>query len=349
VAATTRTERRTAAAVLLAASVTLFGGCADKPPPAAPAAPTNHQRFAHTSLLDYVPAAGLRWLVVGRPNRLSAEPELASATGLVFSPERLDAFAEVTGIRLERLPMGVIAGYDLGTLYLAEIEGLEAPIVRARFSARLVEGGIVHERAGLHRIVGTTASGAVRALVTVDDRSVAFASGDASLARIVEAYARKHLRSPTALRGAALSLLPPLSDDTLVAFLAPGPFSNEWGGAAGGVLAATLAVSIEARMAAQGRLHATLTLAGAWGAGADTVEDAVQKLELAWSDLQKSPTGHLLGLDQASGHKASGNLQHLTLSTDLPVGPLARGLRDATSADVREILELDGPRSGSPP
>jgi hypothetical protein len=346
VAATTRTERRTAAAALLAASVALFGGCADKPPPSAPAAPTNHQRFAHTSLLEYVPAAGLRWLVVGRPNRLSADPELASAAGLVFAPERLDAFAEVTGIRLERLPMGVIAGYDLGTLYLAEIEGVEAPIVRARFSARLVEGGIVHERAGLHRIVGTTASGAVRALVTVDDRSVAFVGGDATLARIVEAYARKHLRSPTALRGAALSLLPPLSDDTLVAFLAPGPFSNEWGGAAGGVLAATLAVSIEARLAARGQLHATLTLAGAWE---ENVEEAVQKLELAWSDLQKSPTGHLLGLDQASGQKARGNLQHLTLSADLPVGPLARGLRDATSADVREILELDGPRSGSPP
>jgi hypothetical protein len=346
VAATTRTETRTAAAVLLAASVLLFGGCADKPPPSAPAAPTNHQRFAHTSLLDYVPAAGLRWLVVGRPNRLSADPELASAAGLVFAPERLDAFAEVTGIRLERLPMGVIAGYDLGTLYLAEIEGLEAPIVRARFSGRLVEGGIVHERSGLHRIVGTTPSGAVRALVTVDDRSVAFASGDATLARIVEAYARKHLRSPTALRGAALSLLPPLSDDTLVAFLAPGPFSNEWGGAAGGILAATLAVSIEARMATQGRLHTTLTLAGAWQ---EDVVDAVQKLELAWSDLQKSPTGHLLGLDQASGQKAWGNLQHLTLSADLPVGPLARGLRDATSADVREILELDGPRSGTAP
>ena len=277
---------------------------------------------------------------------MSADPELASATALVFAPERLDAFAEVTGIRLERLPMGVIAGYDLGTLYLAEIEGLEAPIVRARFSARLVEGGIVHERAGLHRIVGTTPSGAVRALVTVDDRAVAFASGDATLARVVEAYARKHLRSPTALRGAALSLLPPLSDDTLMAFLAPGPFSSEWGGAAGGILAATLAVSIEARVATHGRLHATLTLAGAWEASA---ADAVQKLELAWSDLQRSPTGHLLGLDQASGQKASGNLQHLTLSADLPVGPLARGLRDATSADVREILELDGSPSGTPP
>ena len=321
-------------------------GCAEQPPPATPTAPTNHQRFAHTSLLDYAPAAGLRWLVVGRPNRLSADPDLAAATGLVFAPERLDAFAEITGIRLERLPMGVIAGYDLGTLYLAEIEGFEAPIVRARFSARLVEGGIAHERPGLHRIVGTTTSGGVRALVTVDDRSVAFASGDAALARVVEAYARKQLRSPTALRGAALSLLPPLSEDTLAAFLAPGPFSSEWGGAAGGILAAALAVSIEARMAAHGRLHATLTLAGAWGVDAT---DAVQKLELAWSELQKSPTGHLLGLDQASGQTASGNLQHLTLSADLPVGPLARGLRHATSADVREILELDGGSAGSPP
>jgi ParB-like chromosome segregation protein Spo0J len=105
-------------------------------------------------------------------------------------------------------------------------------------------------------------------------------------------------------------------------------------------------VSIEAKRASAGQLRATLTLAGEWD---ENVDEALEKLELAWSDLQRSPTGILLGLDQASHKKTSANLQHLTLSADLLAGPLARGLRDATSSDVREILELDSHVPGSPP
>jgi hypothetical protein len=292
-----------------------------------------------------VPAAGLRWLVVGSPKALFAEPELSRNIALVMPPERLDGFAHSTGIRLDRLVMGAIAGYDFGTLYLAEIEGPEAARIRALFSAKLVEGGVAKNKEGLHRIVGTTASGGVRALVTVGDRYAAFASGDATLARIVEAYAENRLRSPTVLHGAGLRELGPRRSDVLASFLAPGPFSGEWGAAAGGVVASAHAVSIDASKGPQGRLRATLTLAGDW----DEVDGALEKLEVAWKELRESPTGRLLGLDEATGLEAKLDLQHLTLSADLPVGPLARGLRDATSADVREILELGGPASGTGP
>jgi len=179
----------------------------------------------------------------------------------------------------------------------------------------------------------------VRALVTVDERYLAFASGDSNLARIVEAYAQNRLRSPTVLHGAGLRELPPEAGDAVLAFLAPGPFSGEWAGAAGGVLASADAVSIEATKAPHGRLHATLTLAGRWTAD----ESALEKLELAWKELAESSTGRLLGLDQATALNARFHLQSLTLSADLAVGPLARGLRSATSADVREILELGAP------
>jgi hypothetical protein len=288
----------------------------------------------------------LRWLVVGNPSKLANDPELSPNVALVVAPERLEGFAEVTGIRLERLSAGAIAGYSLGNLYLAELEGAEAPEVRERFSARLAEGGVVHNRAGLQRIVGTNTKGSVQALVTVDDRLVAFAGGDATLARVVEAYAERRLRSPTALHGAGLRLLAPPAGDALLTFLAPGPFTNEWGGAAGGIVASTLAVSIEARKAPDGRLTATLMLAGDWSADGDK---ALHELERAWADLQASSTGHLLGLDKATPARGTANLQILTLSADLEAGPLARGLRDATSADVREILELDGAGPGTLP
>jgi hypothetical protein len=350
VATTTKTDRRRVAGALLSASLALVGfvesGCSREAPRApAPVASDRLPKTPRRALLDYAPAAGLRWLVVGRPRRLAATPEFEKSLALVFEPERLDAFAHATGIRLEGLPMGAVAGYDLGTLYLGELERPEAAVVRERFSSKLVEGGVVHRRQSLHRIVGTTASGAVRALVTVDDRYLAFAGGDTTLARVVEAYAENRLRSPTVLRGAGLRELPPLGADVLIAFLAPGPFSSEWGGAAGGVVAQAHALSIEGEHAGAARLRATLTLAGDWGDSKAVLE----KLEVAWKELRDSPTGQLLGLHLATNLATRADLQILTLSADLEVGPLARGLKDATVSDVREILQLDGHRPNAPP
>jgi hypothetical protein len=273
------------------------------------------------------------------------EAELAPSLATIIAPERLDAFAHATGFRLDRVTLGAIAGYDFGTLYLAELDGPEAPLVRARFSEKLVDGGLTRVRSGVYRIVGTTASGDVRALVTVEDRYIAFATGDSTLVRIVEAYAHDRLRSPTALRGAGLRDLPALSDDALIAFLAPGPFTNEWGNAASGVVASAEALSIVVTKAAAGRLRAKLTLAGDW----EQASEALAKLEIAWAELRTSPTGRLLGLEQANPLDPGTSPQFLTLSAEFEIGPLARGLRAATSADVREILELDAPSHEAPP
>ncbi|HEX6764984.1 MAG TPA: hypothetical protein VF103_05890, partial [Polyangiaceae bacterium] len=175
-ATTTTTDGRATgrlATSILAASFLVLGltasGCA-APAKSATATPPPAATFRGGTLLDYVPAAGLRWLVVGNPSKLANDPELSRSLSLVVAPERLDGFAAVTGIRLERLSAGAIAGYSLGNLYLAELEGAEAPTVRDRFSARLAEGGVAHSRGGLTRIVGTTTKGSVQALVTVDDR-----------------------------------------------------------------------------------------------------------------------------------------------------------------------------------
>jgi hypothetical protein len=342
VATTTKTDRRTIAIGLLGASLSLVGlggsGCSSRPAPKA-TAEAQHPAPSARGLLELAPAAGLRWLVVGSPARIRADRELARSVGEIFAPERLDAFAESSGFRLDRVKLGAIAGYDVGTLYLAELEGSEAPVVRARFSARLVDGGVARSRRGVHRIVGTTTSGAVRALVTVDDRYLAFASGDATLARVVEAYADGRLGSPTMLDGAGLRDLPSPAPDTLLAFFAPGPFEGEWAGAAGGTLASADAVSIEARRDPGPTLHVTLTLSGAW----EPSDNDLEKLTSAWTKLASSSTGLLLELDRASDFQSRFLPQFLTLSAHFPIGPLARGLRNATSSDVREILQLEAP------
>jgi hypothetical protein len=347
VATTTKTERFTRAVRVLGAITALVGlvgsGCTKgaAPPPAAEV----ERRPPPRALVDLAPAAGLRWLVMGRPRRIMGEAELAPSLATIVPPERLEAFAHSTGFRLDRVTLGAIAGYDFGTLYLAELDGSEAPLVRARFSEKLVDGGLTRVRSDVHRIVGTTASGDVRALVTVEDRYIAFATGDSTLVRIVEAYAHDRLRSPAALRGAGLRELPALSDDALIAFLAPGPFMNDWGHAADGVVASAEALSIVVTKASGGRLRAKLTLVGDW----EHASEALAKLEMAWAELRQSPTGRLLGIEQAKALNPEISPQFLTLSAEFEIGPLARGLRAATSADVREILELDAPPKDTPP
>jgi hypothetical protein len=49
-------------------------------------------------LTDYVPAAGLRWLLVGQPKSLAQSPELLTETNRLLSKERLDAFATSSGV-----------------------------------------------------------------------------------------------------------------------------------------------------------------------------------------------------------------------------------------------------------
>ena len=139
--------------------------------------------------LDYVPAAGLRWLIFAKPARISADPELSAAAAQVVPAERLAAFSQVTGVDVRQLEAAAIAGYDLGTLYVATLPATDGGVARRRFEERLTAGAIVrHPRPTIYRIAGTRA-GLPRVLVAVEDRLLAFATGDLTLGRVAVAYA----------------------------------------------------------------------------------------------------------------------------------------------------------------
>jgi hypothetical protein len=286
--------------------------------------------------LDHVPSAGLRWLVVGRPAELEKRPDLASLLGQLFPPVRLDAFRKVTGIDLAKLRRGAVAGFQLGTLYLAELGEPAASDVRERFAERLDEGGIArHPRPAVHRISGTSHE-SPRALLTVDDDFVAVAVDDVVLVKIVEAYAARRLRSPSALRGAALRDLPS-PGDALVALYAPGPFPEELARAARGVLAQTSSLAVTLRGAAQEELVATLTLEGDYS---PDPQEAGARLGSAFQDLCTSSTGTLIGLSQTGSPKIVADLHRLTLTATVPLRPLVRGLHTATHGNVHEIFDV---------
>jgi hypothetical protein len=298
------------------------------------------------SLLDHVPSAGLRWLVVGRPAGLEKRPDLASLLRELFSPVRLDAFRKVTGIDLTKVELGAVAAYQLGTLYLAELGEPTASDVRERFAAHLDEGGIARRpQPAVHRLAGTTRE-SPRALLTIDDDFVAVAVDDIVLVKIVEAYAARRLRSPSALRGVALRDLPPLPDDALVALYAAGPFAGELARAAQGVLAQTSALSITLKGGAPEELEASLTLAGDFSPDA---AEAGERLAAAFRELCSSSTGSLIGLSHAGSPKIVADLHQLTLTATLPLRPLVRGLRVAVSGDVYEIFDLVPPPPAGEP
>jgi hypothetical protein len=335
-------------ALALAALVLALGvaGCAPRPeatPRASAPTKATHPPLYRGNVLDYAPAAGLSWLLILRPERILRNATAAPNLARLIPEERWKAFEAATGIRVRDVPSAAVASYGLGTLYLAELPPGFAPVVRERFALRVTTEPILSRpRPGLERIRGT-AGGLPRSLVTLDDRLLAIAARDTTLTRIVEAYALGKLKSPSALRGAALSDLPPLADDVLAAFYAPGPFEDEWANAGGGLLAASTAVQIVVSDAGDGEVRATLTLIGDFEFDAEPD----QRLERAFRDLVESPTGKLLALERASDTRVAFRAPFLTLTTNLPLEPIARGLRAAVIADVWEILELS-PTSREP-
>ena len=292
---------------------------------------------------EYVPAAGLRWLCLAQPRRIFRDSALRTLALEVVDQDRLDAFTMVTGVDLRELESTAIAGYDLGTLYVAALATPDGGAARARFTERLSEGAIVRQPGPtLYRIAGTR-GGIARALVSVHDRLLAVTSGDPSLVRVAEAYALGRLKSPTALKGTPLSALPSAPSDALVVVYFPGPFTGEWSHAAHGLLAGAQAldVAIEAR---QATLVVTVTLVGDW-----PHPSAQAALEASARDLAQSSTGQLFGLDKFENVRIVEHLHQLTWSAELPAAALVAGLRAAAIANVPEMFgEPEARPTGSP-
>jgi hypothetical protein len=75
------------------------------------------------ALTDFVPAAGLRWLVSGSPRYFLQHPALAGTRERWLTAQRLNDFAQATAVDLRNTERALIAGFDLGTLYLVDGSG----------------------------------------------------------------------------------------------------------------------------------------------------------------------------------------------------------------------------------
>lgn len=299
-------------------------------------------------LTDYVPAAGLRWLVLVRPNELAREESLMRSLARLFPKERLDAYAHASGVDLRELPTALGAGFDYGMLFLADSRGNERTVIE-RFERRLAgRGQLRRPHPRIHVLEGVIQE-TPRALICIDERLVGMAVGDPTLARIVEAYARRKLESPSALAGASLSTLPRDLGTAPLQLYVPGPLEDRWRTGVGGILGLSTGLGITARPQGDDALELRLAIAGEWG----DRDPAPETLLLAfWRELVESPLGRTLALDQpASEPVAAVSAGILELRTSLQLSPFMDGLYAAVAADARELLRLPvGPgHSGGAP
>lgn len=337
-------------AVGFAAVLALVGsGCAPTPPPAAPAAPAPAPKLHEGPLADFVPAAGLRWIVLGRPKELASDKDLARALGLLLPPERLALFTRSSGVDLASTSEGLIAGFDHATLYMATTPA-SSTTAEERFAERLVAGPRIKTPHPRVRSITGVVGGTPETLVRVDGQWVAVSVGSSLPARIAGLYALGRLKkSASAFEGAALSTLPLAELEKAPArFYAPGPFTGEWAQGAHGLLSRALAAGIALRPGAEGHLSATVVVSGDFRSFPG---DPAQAMRDAWQDLAESGLGRLLGLDApTSPPVVSATPESVRLSVEVDPMPLAMGLRAAVMAQVWEILGLEGPpRAPEPP
>ncbi len=289
-------------------------------------------------LTDYVPSAGLRWMVAGRPKELASHPDFLAQALRIIPKTRLDAFAKSSGVRLLELPEGCIAGFDYGTLYLARV-GAQTQAVHRAFETRLVSEPVVRSSlSGVWRITGLVAN-TPESLLVIDDNLMAVAVGDPVLARIVEGFAvSRFKKTKPALYGAALGKLPRDVDQAPLRLYAPGPFANEWAHAADGVLARVFAVGAAMTLPNASQLHVRFVLSGTFG---PDLEETRSRLVRTWDNLQASSVGHLLQLRETSESAViSVNSNMATFDVTFPIDSLIQGLSAAVIDDVAQFMGL---------
>ncbi len=329
---------RRALLALLSASAVL-SACGGGVAPAASVPPP--EPLALGSAVDLVPAAGLVWLVDARLRELFASEALIPAIALVLPAARLDAFARRHGgIDLRSASELALAGYPDATLAVARAV-LDPARVEAAFAARAVavEGRAVE--GSVVRTWGTVGS-ARQQLAILGREALALEQGRFGPLRAAEYFAQGRLkRARPALQAEPLLRTAALLGDAPLRAFAPGPFPGATGRGLGGLLAAATAVGAAATPVDRdpgGVLALRFVVTGAWGADAPA---AAERLRAAFEVLASDSLGRLLGVDRpVEALRASGDAEVLRLEVSVDALALGKGLRDATSASVEEVMRL---------
>ena len=296
--------------------------------------PANEPALHAGALTDFVPAAGLRWLVAGSPKQLAREPALGALRTRWLTEQRRRAFAIETGVDLFATERALAAGFDLGTLYMADASGWRLR-PEAAFARRLAGTERLRQpHPRLWQVTGVVGT-EPEALVRVDDALVAVAVGDVTLARVVELRALGRLeRVAPAFEGASLSALPAeLLGPRAFAFYLPGPIEGDWLGPSAGLLAGAHALALGLDVDGA-RIELELSVAGSWR----TSEDA-EHLRMAWESFAASGLGRQLALERpVAPLEVRGSERLLELSGAFDAAAFAAGLEALLVGNLGDLV-----------
>jgi hypothetical protein len=307
-------------------------------PPGHPSSP--EASLAVDPLPELVPAAGLSWLVDLRPTEILGDPYLGPAIGLLLPASAFDAFERRHGgVDLRHAGEVTVAGFADVTLALARL-AVDPPRIESAFADRAaaVDGRAVEH--GITRLWGTV--GEEREQIAIfGHQAVGLERGRFGPLRVATYYAEGRLkRSPTALRADPLRSAADRLGDCPARAFAPGPFEGSWADGLAGLLRGATAVGTSlrpVRLPGGGfGVKLTVVVLGGWGEDGPA---AAQRLGAAFNVLAEDPLGRLAELNRPlEGPHVVGDATEARLEVILDATALARGIRDATSAQVADIV-----------
>ncbi len=322
-------------AVLVAA--TLAFSCGPHAPPTAPAPPRG---VPIGRACDIAPAAGLSWLVELEPRAIASIPDLIPAIAEVVPEERFTAYAKSHGgVDPRTVPDLCMARYGEVRLSVAKtpIDPRRIERAFAELATRVDGRTIVSRDPPVIRLTGDVL-GEPETVTLFAQNAVALEQGRGlRVMRAVEAFALGKLKqSRPALRGVALARAAALLGEAPFRFFVPAPFGDEASRGLAGLLRATTAVGVAARFVGPpARIAVRVVLLGAW----EGDEAAADRFAAAANVLAQSAPGRLFGLNHPHEPvRVRTASDALILDAVLDGSALARGLRDAVSAEASDIL-----------
>lgn len=340
-------DRRVFLSATLSVFAAFLAGCGGRASnPAKPVAPAPRVPLDISSLDQLVPLPGLRWLVVARPKEIAEITWLEAPIALLLDKERLDASAQTMGFDLRTLPEAIWAGYraeegpedasfqlvrhgnDPLSIERLFRDRLSSDIVRSLDDAQIVR---VRGRIGQTN----------HALATLG-RDIVCLQQDGSLdrgpCRVSALLAQGKLkRTFPVFHDESLRILAKRFETAPLRLFAPGPFEGATARGVRGLLAAATAIGTAFRPTKKQGLALEIAVTGDFSTSGG---EASRKLASSWDDLAGRPLGHLLGLDAPMTPAAPSYLRDVVLlQVELDPRKLAKGLADATSNQIREIMQ----------
>lgn len=341
-----RVDRRLFLTASLSAFASALFGCSGAPgatvtrPPPQPPKP-----LAIPSLDVLVPLPGLRWLVAARPREIASIAWLEPSIAMLIDKARLDRFAELMGFDLRAVAEASWAAYRNE----AEADDVSLQLVRHGTDPLVVER-LFRDRLSSDVVRSVDDPRVVRASGRIGKTVHAFAaigrdvvcfqqdgSADRGPCRVATLLALGRLkRTRRVFDDEALRVLAKRLETAPLRAFAPGPFEGELARGARGLLAAATAVGAAARPTRRESVLVEMVVAGDFSKSGD---EASRRLVASWEDVASRPFGHLLGLDAPVSPVASSHMPDVvTLVVELDPRKLAKGLADATSNQIRDIM-----------